>query len=165
MLAGEDPTCSTTCCPLALPWQQQPSMHVHNPVPVVQTCPSFTMSVPDSWVWALGTEGCGQCLLPSPSQCLDLNSEHPSSPLMHAHHSSGPAEQPGPSGQNNSSGSNNGNHSNNNGDNRSSTNTEASGSGGEQDKSQYFEVLGLKISKDDLITITLAVAISYGIRW
>jgi signal peptidase I len=29
----------------------------------------------------------------------------------------------------------------------------------------YFRVFGLKISKDDLITITLAVAISYGIRW
>jgi type II secretory pathway pseudopilin PulG len=29
----------------------------------------------------------------------------------------------------------------------------------------YWEVFGWKISKDDLITITLAVAISYGIRW
>lgn len=28
-----------------------------------------------------------------------------------------------------------------------------------------LQVLGLKISKDDLITITLAIAISYGIRW
>mgnify|MGYP001810733880 FL=1 len=29
----------------------------------------------------------------------------------------------------------------------------------------YFRFLGLKISKDDLLTITLALAISYGIRW
>lgn len=29
----------------------------------------------------------------------------------------------------------------------------------------YFRFLGLKVSKDDLLTITLALAISYGIRW
>lgn len=29
----------------------------------------------------------------------------------------------------------------------------------------YIRFLGLKISKDDLLTITLALAISYGIRW
>lgn len=42
------------------------------------------------------------------------------------------------------------------------------GGGGGDDQStskDYFEFLGLKVSKDDLWTITLAVAISYGIRW
>jgi hypothetical protein len=29
----------------------------------------------------------------------------------------------------------------------------------------YIRFLGLKISKDDLLTITLALVISYGIRW
>ena len=29
----------------------------------------------------------------------------------------------------------------------------------------HWRVLGLKISKDDVITITAALAISYGIRW
>jgi 3-methyladenine DNA glycosylase Mpg len=29
----------------------------------------------------------------------------------------------------------------------------------------FIKFLGLKISKDDLLTITLALAISYGIRW
>lgn len=29
----------------------------------------------------------------------------------------------------------------------------------------YIRFLGLNISKDDLLTITLALAISYGIRW
>jgi hypothetical protein len=29
----------------------------------------------------------------------------------------------------------------------------------------YIKFLGLKISKDDLLTITLELAISYGIRW
>ena len=29
----------------------------------------------------------------------------------------------------------------------------------------YWKVLGLKISKDDVVTITAALAISYGIRW
>jgi hypothetical protein len=29
----------------------------------------------------------------------------------------------------------------------------------------YIRFLGLRISKDDLLTITLALAISYGIRW
>ncbi len=44
----------------------------------------------------------------------------------------------------------------------SSGNSSSSGPSGD---SGSFDVFGLKISKDDLITITLAVAISYGIRW
>lgn len=38
---------------------------------------------------------------------------------------------------------------------------------GEEESGQnpYWEVFGWKVSKDDVITITLAVAISYGIRW
>lgn len=35
----------------------------------------------------------------------------------------------------------------------------------QQDSDGYFKFLGLRISKDDLLTITLALAISYGIRW
>eukprot|EP00955_Chlamydomonas_euryale_P048120 353876-Chlamydomonas_euryale.AAC.8 len=35
----------------------------------------------------------------------------------------------------------------------------------EQQQQEYYRFLGLKISKDDLVTITLALAISYGIRW
>eukprot|EP00882_Tetradesmus_deserticola_P017784 GHRQ01019076.1.p1 GENE.GHRQ01019076.1~~GHRQ01019076.1.p1 ORF type:complete len:233 (+),score=80.62 GHRQ01019076.1:216-914(+) len=35
----------------------------------------------------------------------------------------------------------------------------------QQDSDGYFRFLGLRISKDDLLTITLALAISYGIRW
>lgn len=48
----------------------------------------------------------------------------------------------------------------------------SSGSGGEggpgqqqAQEEQYWRVLGLKISKDDIVTITAALAISYGIRW
>lgn len=46
--------------------------------------------------------------------------------------------------------------------------------GGQQEQQQqqgdggddgYIRFLGLKVSKDDLLTITLALAISYGIRW
>ena len=33
------------------------------------------------------------------------------------------------------------------------------------DESKYWRFMGLKINKEDLITITLALAISYGIRW
>jgi hypothetical protein len=42
---------------------------------------------------------------------------------------------------------------------------------GEQQQQQgggddgYYRFMGLKISKDDLLTIGLALAISYGIRW
>lgn len=36
-------------------------------------------------------------------------------------------------------------------------------SGGNQQ--QYYKFLGMKISKEDIVTITLALAISYGIRW
>jgi hypothetical protein len=32
-------------------------------------------------------------------------------------------------------------------------------------ENKYWRFWGLKISKEDLITITLALAISYGIRW
>jgi hypothetical protein len=35
----------------------------------------------------------------------------------------------------------------------------------QQDNDGYIKFLGLRISKDDLLTITLALAISYGIRW
>ncbi|KAF5842697.1 peptidase S24/S26A/S26B/S26C [Dunaliella salina] len=38
-----------------------------------------------------------------------------------------------------------------------------SGGGGGDDG--FIKFLGLKVSKDDLVTITLALAISYGIRW
>lgn len=35
----------------------------------------------------------------------------------------------------------------------------------QEQQTEYYSFLGLKISKDDLITITLALAISYAIRW
>ncbi|GAX81217.1 hypothetical protein CEUSTIGMA_g8649.t1 [Chlamydomonas eustigma] len=41
----------------------------------------------------------------------------------------------------------------------------SSSSSSSGDDDNYFKVLGLKIGKDDVITITLALAISYGIRW
>ena len=37
--------------------------------------------------------------------------------------------------------------------------------GGGSEGTGYWKILGLKISKDDVITITAALAISYGIRW
>lgn len=40
-----------------------------------------------------------------------------------------------------------------------------SSSGSNTDSSDYIKFLGLKISKDDILTITLALAISYGIRF
>lgn len=43
----------------------------------------------------------------------------------------------------------------------------SSGPGGSSSSSssQHYEAFGLKINKDDLITIGLAIIISYGIRW
>ena len=38
-------------------------------------------------------------------------------------------------------------------------------SGGDNEEGSYFNFLGLRVSKDDLVTIGLALAISYGIRW
>jgi signal peptidase I len=50
---------------------------------------------------------------------------------------------------------------------RSRPNTPGSGGSGGADESQdaYYNIFGLRISKEDLVTIGLAVAISYGIRW
>jgi signal peptidase I len=42
---------------------------------------------------------------------------------------------------------------------------DSSSSSSQGDEDKYFKVLGLKIGKDDIVTITLALAISYGIRW
>ncbi len=41
----------------------------------------------------------------------------------------------------------------------------SSGSSSESGDGGYYEVFGMKVSKDDLVTIGLAIAISYGIRW
>jgi hypothetical protein len=47
-------------------------------------------------------------------------------------------------------------------DQQQQQNQQQQGDGGDDG---YIRFLGLKISKDDLLTITLALAISYGIRW
>jgi len=39
------------------------------------------------------------------------------------------------------------------------------GGSGASSEEGYWKFLGLKISKDDVFTITAALAISYGIRW
>jgi signal peptidase I len=46
-----------------------------------------------------------------------------------------------------------------------SSSSSSSSSGGPQDEDSYYSFLGLKVSKDDLVTIGLALALSYAIRW
>jgi signal peptidase I len=41
----------------------------------------------------------------------------------------------------------------------------ASSSSSSESDGSYYEVFGMKVAKDDLVTIGLAIAISYGIRW
>jgi signal peptidase I len=63
-------------------------------------------------------------------------------------------------------GDNNDNNSNDNnfGENDASSSQQQQSSQQDPDPA-YWSFLGLRVSKDDVVTVTLAVAISYGVRW
>ena len=65
-------------------------------------------------------------------------------------------------GDNNSSGGNGDGSGKSEGRQDGSSSSGSSGGGG---SSEYYRAFGLKISKDDLLTIGLALIASYAIRW
>ena len=77
--------------------------------------------------------------------------------------SHGPDRNGGGGNEEGSSGRDNNGSSSSSSSNKEDRNDNGGGEGGNEDG--FIRFLGLKISKDDLVTITLALAISYGIRW